>query len=336
MKYLMKPVLSGLAVGVLASAMCAGAWAAEFTVRAASHYNANTAIGFGMTTFKRLAEDYTGGRVEVELFLSGELGGEREAVEMVKNGAIEMTATGLSGVGLYVSGLEVLELPFLYKDVDALVRITSALLPSMQKMLNEKGFHSVGFLYNGPRSTVSVRPLRTLDDFKNLKLRVPEAPLYVGMAKAWGTKPTPVPYPEVYTSLQTGVVEGTETAPDSIYSTRVYEVAPYVTLTEHIYFAQYLVFNAKHFNNLPKDIQDALMEAGRDMGALQAQENKRAVDRGTMLLKKAGVEIISLSPDELQRFRDSMREFNEEFAKSLGEAPYNVFKQAQKLIGSGS
>ncbi len=335
MEYLTRRVLTGLAVGALALALSAGVSAAEFTIRAASHYNADTAIGFGMKTFKRLVEEYTNGRVEVELFLNAELGGEREHVEMVKNGAIEMTSTGLSGVGLYVSGLEVLELPYLYKDVDSLVRITSALIPSMQKMLNEKGFHSVGFIYNGPRSTIATRPLRTLEDFKNLKIRVPEAPLYVGWAKTMGAKPTPVPWPEIYTSLQTGLVEATEAAADGIYSSRFYEVAKYFTKTEHIYFAQYLVFNTKYFNALPADIQEAVMQAGHDMGPLQAQENKRVVDKALAALKKNGTEIIELTPTETQKFRDAMLDFNEEFAKSLGEAPYGVFKEAMRLIAEG-
>lgn len=336
MEKLTRRALTALAAGVLVSAMGSGAGAADFTIRAASHYNADTAIGFGMKTFKRLAEEYSNGRVEVELFLNAELGGEREHVEMVKNGAIEMTSTGLSGVGLYVSGLEVLELPYLYKDVDSLVRITLALLPSMQKMLNEKGFHSVGFIYNGPRSTISIRPLRTLEDFKNLKIRVPEAPLYVGMAKTMGAKPTPVPWPEIYTSLQTSLVEATEAAPDGIYSSRFYEVAKYFTKTEHIYFAQYLVFNTKYFNGLPKDIQEAIMQAGRDMGPLQAQENKRVVDKALAALKKAGAEVIDLSPAEKEKFRQAMLDFNEEFAKGLGKAPYGVFKEAMRLISSGS
>jgi len=103
---------TALVAGVFSLGLCASSLAADFKIRAATHFNENTAIAFGLKTFKRLVEEKTSGRVAVELFLNAELGTEREAVEMVKNGAIEMTSTGLSGVGLYVSGLDVLELPY--------------------------------------------------------------------------------------------------------------------------------------------------------------------------------------------------------------------------------
>lgn len=331
MTRLLGKTLVGLAVGVLTVGLCAGASAADFKIRAASHFNENTAIGFGMKTFKRLVEEKTKGRVEVDLFLNAELGNEREAAEMVKNGAIEMTSTGLSGVGLYVSGLDVLELPYLYKNADELVRITGALVPYMQSMLNEKGFQSVGFIYAGPRHTDSVKPLRSFADFKGLRLRVPEAPLYVGMAKAMGATPTPVAFTEVYTSLQTGIVEAMEGDADTIYKQRFYEVAKHVTLTGHIYYAQYMIFNKKYFDGLPADIQKALMEAGAETGKLQAKENQRQVLLSIEALKKDGVEIIELPEAELQKFRDAMKDFDEQYAKSRGEGPYKIFKEAQRL-----
>ncbi|MBE0529581.1 MAG: TRAP transporter substrate-binding protein [Rhodospirillales bacterium] len=333
MTRLMGRTFAGLVAGALVLGMGSGASAADFKIRAASHFNENTAIGFGMKAFKRLAEEKSGGRVEVELFLNAELGNEREAAEMVRNGAIEMTSTGLSGVGLYVSGLDVLELPYLYKDADALVRITDALLPHMQKMLNDKGFQSVGFIYAGPRHTNSVKPLRAFADFKNLKLRVPESPLYVGMARAMGASPTPVAFTEVYTSLQTGIVEAMEGDADTIYKQRFYEVAKYVTLTGHIYYAQYVVFNRKYFDGLPNDIQDILMEVGAETGKLQAQENKRQVQLSLDALKKEGVELIELPDAELQKFRDAMAEFNDQHAKSRGEGPFKIFQEAMKLTG---
>ena len=325
--------LAGMAAVILAMGTFSGASAADFKIRAATHFNENTAIAFGLKTFKRLVEEKTGGRVAVELFLNAELGTEREAVEMVKNGAIEMTSTGLSGVGLYVSGLDVLELPYLYKDADSLVRITTALVPHMQKMLEDKGFHSIGFIYAGPRHTNSLKPLRTFADFKGMKLRVPESPLYVGMAKAMGASPTPIPMSDVYTSLQTGVVDAMEGDADTIYKQRYYEVAKHVTLTGHIYYAQYVVFNKKYYEGLPKDIQDTLMAVGAETSKLQAVENKRQVQISIDALKKEGVDIIDLPDSELQKFREAMATFSEAHAKSRGEGPYSIYKEAKRLAG---
>lgn len=320
---------AGLAVGALVLGLCGGASAAEFKIRAASIYNENHAVGFGMKTFAKLVKEKTKGRAEIELFLNAELGTERENAEMVKNGAIEMTASGLSGIGLYVPGLDVLELPYLYSSMEELDRIATALLPKMQKMLNNKGFQSVGFLYLGPRSTISVKPLRKFEDFKNLKLRVPESPLYVGMAKAMGAAPTPVAFTEVYTSMQTGIVEAMEGGADTVHKQRFYEVAKYFTLTRHIFHVQYVVINKKFFDKLPADIQKALMEAGAETGPLQAQENKRQVQVSLDALKAEKVEMIEV-PD-IGKFREACLKFNDQHAKSRGEDAYAVYKEVMRL-----
>jgi TRAP-type transport system periplasmic protein len=307
-----------LAAGLLAPALLVTgpAAAADYTIRFGNLYPEAHSIGVGAEAFARLVAEKTDGRVEVEVFHDSVLGTEREMTEAVQTGALEMVTSGLAGVGLYVPGVHVFELPYLYESMDQLAAVVEELEPEIQEQLTAHGFRALGFNYQGPRSTAVVRPLRSFDDFQGLRLRVPEAPLYVGMAQGMGANPTPVAFPEVYMALQTGVAEAMEGGPDTIFNNKFFEVAPYYVLTEHIFHVLYMVINEDFYQSLPEDIQDALVEAGREATAIQLEAIARLNEESLEAMAAEGTEIIALADKE--RFQDALEAFNNEYAAGRG------------------
>jgi tripartite ATP-independent transporter DctP family solute receptor len=271
----------------------------------------------------------SGGRAEVEVFHNSELGNEREMAEMVKTDALEMTISGLAGIGLYVPGIHVFELPYLYGSMAELKEITAKLEPEMQKLLVDKGFRTLGFNFQGPRSTASVKPLQSFADFKGLRLRVPESPLYVGMAKAMGTDPTPVAYPEVYTALQSGVVEAMEGGPDSVYNNRFYEVAKNYVLTKHIFHVLYMAINEEYFQSLPADIREVLLQAGHEASEAQYRAVLAANEESLERMRAEGTRIIEI--DDIAPFRAAMQSFNVEYAAGKGAEAEAMLRRITEL-----
>lgn len=317
------------AFGLATAVIVHDAAAADYTIRLGNLYPANHSIGVGCDTFAKLVAEKTSDSVKVEVYHNSELGSEREMAEGVQTGSLEMTVSGLAGLGLYVPGIHVFELPYLYDSMEQLKEVTAKLEPEMQKLLVAKGFRTVGFAFQGPRSTAAVKPLPDFQAFQGLRLRVPESPLYVGMAKAMGTNPTPVAYPEVYTSLQSGVVEAMEGSPDSVYNNRFYEVAKYFNLTQHIFHVLYLAINDDYYNSLPADVQKAVGEAGKEASEVQYKavlaSNAEAIEK----MKQGGAEIVQIK--DIAPFKEAMAEFNQKYAADKGPDAVAMLKHIHEL-----
>ncbi len=315
-------VAAALALGATAAAVfAAGLFAsdvvhAQTTLRLGNIYPASHSIGKGVDRLAELVAQKTGGQLRIEVFHDARLGSEREIAESVKVGSVEMTVSGLGGVGRFVQAVQVLELPYLYDDLDHLARAGDAVLADVSALMVKAGLRTLGFFYLGPRDIVSKRPIRTLADMKGLKFRVPESPLYVGLARALGAVPTPIAFPEVYTSLQSGVVEAAEGGPDTLWSNRWYEPAKYVVLTHHILHLFHVTINEQAYQKLPPAQRDALRAAVEEASQVQLGLikglNAESLDR----MKAAGATI--LTPEDPEAFRKALGSFNREFAEKLG------------------
>ena len=141
--------------------------------------------------FGELVASKTGGKVKVDMFHNASLGSEREAAEGVKSGSIDMAYSGLGGFGSYVREFGVLEMPYLYDSLDEVKSVVDKISPQLEARMAADGLALLGYLFDGPRVTLSTRPLNSIDDFKGLKFRVPQSPLYVQMAQAFGATPDP-------------------------------------------------------------------------------------------------------------------------------------------------
>ena len=150
-----------LAAGVFAAG---SAIAAEVTMRIGNVYPATHTIPIATAEFKRLVELKSKGRISAQVFNNSELGSEREMAEMVKNNSLEMVLSGLPGTGAYVPEIEVMEAFYMYKNVEDLARISTAIKDDLQEFMLPKGFYLIGMMYQGPRITLSTKPLKTIDD----------------------------------------------------------------------------------------------------------------------------------------------------------------------------
>ena len=154
-------------------------------------------------------------------------------------------------------------------------------------------------MYQGPRITLSTKPLKTIDDFKGLRLRVPQTPLFVSLARTWGATPTAISLTEVYTSLESGVINAIEATAETIVTSNFHEKAKYLLMTRHNFYPQPMVVNRKWFESQPKDLQQAILDAARDAGQFQLKLHKAADDKAMATMKAAGVQITE--PADIRR-----------------------------------
>ena len=293
-------------------------------IYAESHSNSK-----GAFKFAELVSQKTKGQVKIDVFVDSKLGNEREMAESVVAGSIDIVASGLSGIGRFIQPIHTLELPYIYRDLEHMNRVAEALAPDVDKILRRSGLRNLGFFYLGPRSIAGKRPIRSLEDMKGLRLRVPETPLYVGMARALGATPTPVAFPEAYTSLQTGVVEAAEGGPDTLWSTKWYEPAKNISLTEHIWHFRYLAINEKSFQKLSSAQQQALQEAGKEASVYQLgllkEFNKESLDK----MRAAGATIVTIA--DTRPFAKALEKFNREYAEKLGPEAVALLEKAMSV-----
>ena len=305
-----------LAIGLAAAAALAAGPAGAQSLKLGNIYPDKHSLGQQAHVFAQEVEKRSGGQVKVQVFNDAVLGSEREQAEGVKAGTLDLTISGLGGVGRFVQGIHVFELPYLYASLDHLARVTEAVFPDIERTMVQAGLRPLGVAYQGPRSILAKRALRNLADVKGLRFRVPESPLYVGMARAMGAVPTPVAFPEVYTALQTGAVEAAEGGPDALYANKWYEQAKFLNLTQHIYHVLYITMSEERYQKLPRSAQEALRGAAQASARHQFDLLRKANDEAIQKMRDAGVTVVEIA--DLGPFRQAMADFNRGYAERQG------------------
>ena len=304
---------------VTALALIAGATLAQAqtTLTLGDIYAATHSNTLADNRFAELVAERTKGEVKIEVYGDATLGNERELAEAVVSGSVDIAPSGMSGIGRFFPELQVLELPYLYKDLDHMVRVAEAIAPDVQASFETQGVRNLGFLFLGPRSIASKKPINTIEDMEGLRLRVPESPLYVGFAKALNAVPTPIPFPEVYSAIETGVADAAEGEPATLATSKWYETTKSVSLTKHIWHFRFIPVNVAKFNALSKEQQDIVTQAAAEAQAYQASLvndfNAKALEE----MKSAGITIVETQG--LDKFAERLAKFHDEYASSLGE-----------------
>jgi TRAP-type transport system periplasmic protein len=307
------------------------AGAADVTLRVGNVYPAAHTIPIATAEFKRLVEQKSNGRIAVQVFNNSELGSEREMAEMVHNGALEMVLSGLPGTGAYAPEIEVMEAFYVYKSVEDLARITTAIRDDIQEFMLPKGFFLVGMMYQGPRITLSTKPLRTIDDFKGLRLRVPQTPLFVSLARTWGATPTAISLTEVYTSLESGVITAMEATAETIVTSNFHEKAKYLLMTRHNFYPQPMVVNRKWYEALPKDLQQSILDAAKESAQFQMKLHKAADEKSLAIMKASGVQITEIA--DITPFRAPLIEMDKQYFAAKGPKVNAVFQKMLSMSG---
>ncbi len=300
-------------------------------LRVGNVYPATHTIPVATGRFKELAEQRSGGRISVAVYNNSELGSEREMAEMVRGGSLEMVLSGLPGTGAYAPEIEVMEAFYVYRNVEDLKAITDAIYDDLQGFVQPKGFHLVGLMYQGPRNVLSTRQLKTLADFRGLRLRIPNTPLFVGLARGWGATPTAIALAEVYTSLESGVIAALEATHETMVTSNFHEKAKFLLTTRHNHYPQPIVVNKAWFDRLPKDLQDVITTSAQDAAAYQLTLHKAADEQALATMRAAGVTITELSDAEIQAFRAPLIDMNRQHFASRGPKVVEVYEKMLKL-----
>lgn len=327
-----RTLLSGAAALVGCAALPAGARAQQagrIRLRVGNVYPAAHSIPVATERFKQLVEQKSNGRIAVEVFNNSELGSERVMAEMVRGGSLEMVLSGLPGTGAFVPEIEVMEAFYMYRNVEDLARISAAIFDDLQGFMMPKGFHLVGMMYQGPRNTLSTRRLTSIQDFRGLRLRVPNTPLFVAMARAWGATPTAIALAEVYTSLEAGIIQALEGTHETMVTSNFHEKAKFLLTTRHNFYPQPMVVNRDWMARLPPELQRAIVEAAQEAGQYQLGLHKAADDAALATMRAAGVTITEV--EDVEPFRRPLIDMNRQYFAAKGPRVQAVFEKMLSL-----
>ncbi|MDK9725403.1 MAG: TRAP transporter substrate-binding protein [Sterolibacteriaceae bacterium MAG5] len=312
-----------LMVGLAAAAFSFAAFAQQPIVIKFSHVVANdTPKGKGADFFKQKAEELTKGKVKVEVYPNSTLYKDKEEMEALQLGAVQMLAPSLAKFGpLGVKEFEVFDLPYIFDGYDDLHKVTNGPIgKSLLNKLEGKGIMGLAYWDNGLKVMSANKPLRNPDDFKGLKMRIQSSNVLDAQMRAVGALPQKMAFSEVYQALQTGVVDGTENPPSNLYTQKMHEVQKYVTLSDHGYLGYAVIVNKKFWEGLPADIRksldDAMEQATRYANQIAKVENDHALAE----VKKSGKsELISLTPEQKKAWKKAMVKVHDQMAGRVGK-----------------
>jgi TRAP-type transport system periplasmic protein len=254
----------------------------------------NSHQGNGIDVLSQEVEKGTKGRIIIKNFFSGSLGGERESIESVQLGTQELTGTSTGPIPNFVPAVKILDIPFLFRDkAHARAVLDGPIGQALLKEFDSKGFKALAWSENGVRHmTNNKRPINLPDDLKGLKMRTMENPVHVAAYKGFGIITTPMAFPEVFTALQQGVVDGQENPLSVIMAAKFEQVQKYMTLTAHVYSPALLLMNKASFDKLSAADQKVFLDAAK----LAAAATRARVDKddasGVAELRSKGMSII--------------------------------------------
>ena len=253
------------------------------------------------TRFKEVVEARSGGRVEVQLFPSGQLGDETEMIQNVRAGNLDIAVVGIANTVPFVNKLGILNMPYIFDDLYDVVRATTGPAHDMLNgyAVNEGGFRILGWTYTDYRYLSNSRkPIRNLNDIRGMKFRVPQSAVLLASYKAWGANPIPLSWAETFTALQQGVVDGQCYGYITILACRFNEVQKYVTEVHYTYQLQPMILSQRAYKKMSPQLRKLVVDAGRDAQeyclAFQLTEGVKARQR----VIESGVLVSQLEDEE--------------------------------------
>lgn len=290
-------------------------------VRMAHVFPASSAIHEAAEQFASDVDEATNGGVDVTVYPSGQLGGDVEMGEGLVNGSLDCAWVNHPAAGMD-DRLQAGFLPYVvtsYEGADELFYGDGVIAENDRKVLEELGVHALEFYENDFRGlTNSEQEVRTPDDLQGLKIRVPELPMYVDLFKAWGAQPLPIAFPELYTALQQGTVDGQDNGVILTYDSKFQEVQDYFTRTNHAYGAGVIACSKELWDSLSSGEQQALEDAADAASAAQVEANRASVEEKLQGLEDAGVQIYEPSEEELAQFKAASDKVWEQNAEIFG------------------
>ena len=303
------------ALAALAAAVFTPLAAAQVELKLGHVGEPGSLIGAAADEFAKRANARLGNRYKVVVYGSSTLGGDKEMMQKLKLGTIDLVepSTVMSSIA---DSFGVFEMPYLVKSREHMKKIENELYWSkLEPELQTKGYRTLAVWENGFRHiTNNKRPIVKPSDLQGIKLRVPEGKWRVKMFQAYGANPSPMKFSEVFTALQTGVMDGQENPLSQIASAKFYEVQKYLSMTGHVYTPSYLVASTAKWKTLPPDVQKVLDEEAK---ATQAFVYERAAKDDEELLKKMKAAGIQVNEADKDAFIAASKPVYDEFAREV-------------------
>ena len=329
---MLSKITQSLAVLAAASVFLAGTALAEPISIKFSHVVAqDTPKGLAAEFFKKRAEELTQGKVKVEVYPNSQLYKDKEEMEALQLGAVQMLAPSLAKFGpLGVKEFEVFDLPFIFNDYDDLHKVTKG--PAGKALLDKlapKGILGLAYWDNGFKSFSANSPIKTPADLKGKKFRIQNSKVLEEQMRTIKAIPQMLAFSEVYQALQTGVVDGTENPISNFYTQKMHEVQKYMTITDHGYLGYAVIVNKKFWDGLPADIrtqlETALVEATDYANTIAMDMNKKDLES----VKASGkTEVTTLTPEERAAFKTALVPVHDKMASRIGKETIESFYQA--------
>ncbi|MDR2174140.1 MAG: TRAP transporter substrate-binding protein [Burkholderiales bacterium] len=315
-----------------ACALVPAAQAQEPIVIKFSHVVAmDTPKGKAAEFFKKLAEERTQGRVKVEVYHNSALYKDREEMEALQLGAVQMLAPSLAKFGpLGVKEFEVFDIPYILDGYEALHKVTDGPVGAgLLKLLEPKGIIGLGYWDNGFKIMSANKPIKTPTDMRSLKMRIQSSRVLDAQMRALRTLPQVMAFSEVYQALQTGVVDGTENPPSNMFTQKMHEVQKHVTLTNHGYLGYAVIVNKKFWDGLPADIRGILEQAMKETNAYNNEIAKKDNDDALEGIRTSGrTEVHTPTAAERKAWVDALRPVHKEVESRVGKKVIQDFYKA--------
>ncbi len=271
------------------------------TLKLAENQPANNPVTKADIHFAELVEEKTNGEVVVEVHYGATLGQEAETISMARTGVVAMARVNAVPLAEVVSDVGVFNLPFIFSGYDHLWNVLeSDVGQEINGKLEDVGLVGLTWFESGFRSFYTTEPVSELSDLEGMNIRVQEAELPMKMVELLGANPTPMPYGDVYSGLQTGVIDGAENDYVSYYTSSHYEVAPYYAVDNHLHPPAIIIMNKAKFESLSEEHQNAIMEAAEEAKEFEKREMRAFQDESKEKVLEAGVEITEVDTSEFQ------------------------------------
>ncbi|TNM61247.1 TRAP transporter substrate-binding protein [Aliirhizobium smilacinae] len=263
----------------------------------------------------KILSERTNGRLGVKVFPNGALGDERGTIEQLRIGGLDMLRISAAVVNNMVPETIVISMPFIFRSTaHERTVLDGPIGEEVLKALEKQGMIGLAFYDSGARSMYTKKPIKTLADLHNMKIRVQQSDMFVAMVQALGANATPMPMGEVYTGLKTGIIDAAENNYPSFESSHHYEAAKYYTRTEHAMVPELLLFSKPIWDKLPAEDQALIRQAAKDSVVEQRRLWDARETTSKEIVEKAGAVIEDVN--DKQEFIDAMKPVYEQFAKT--------------------
>jgi len=297
-----------------------------FTIKIGHIASPEDHYSIGINEYTKAVEEATDGRVQFEIFGNGELGGEADLAEQIQMGSLDMSVITTGVLGDFYEDLRVFDMPFLFRDLDhAYTVLDSDFAQDILNGMDEVGFKGIAFWENGLRHITNNKgPIYSPKDMEGLKIRTIENNMFIDTYKLLGADPVPMEFPEVYSSLQQGVIDGIDQPYSIMWGKKIYEVQKHLSEVGFYYASATLLMNDEFYESLPEEIQEVIVDLGKEYAVkereiarnLDSEQKEKLIDEGLEVVPEDEVDIKAFKK-AVEPFYNNLDDKNKKYVEKI-------------------